>query len=119
MQAVHFITFYVPLWGAILYNGFTYFQVIRMLNNATRVRSQSSVSIFINFSWYDSMQLFKAMCALFLEILDGRRHVRSCIPIRFEDRHEGNFLASEHMVHFKVKRYDAYESNEVLLLLFL
>ncbi|PPS12454.1 hypothetical protein GOBAR_AA08187 [Gossypium barbadense] len=35
--AVHFITFYVPLWGAILYNGFTYFQVIRMLNNATRM----------------------------------------------------------------------------------
>ncbi|KAK9182081.1 hypothetical protein WN944_025222 [Citrus x changshan-huyou] len=37
LQAVHFITFYAPLWGAILYNGFTYFQVIRMLNNATRV----------------------------------------------------------------------------------
>lgn len=37
MQAIHFITFYAPLWGAILYNGFTYFQVIRMLNNATRV----------------------------------------------------------------------------------
>ncbi|KAK8988302.1 hypothetical protein V6N11_065896 [Hibiscus sabdariffa] len=37
MQAVHFMTFYVPLWGAILYNGFTYFQVIRMLNNATRM----------------------------------------------------------------------------------
>ncbi|MBA0647826.1 hypothetical protein Goklo_015641, partial [Gossypium klotzschianum] len=36
-EAVHFITFYVPLWGAILYNGFTYFQVIRMLNNATRM----------------------------------------------------------------------------------
>ncbi|KAJ4721880.1 G-protein-coupled receptor 1 [Melia azedarach] len=36
-QAVHFITFYAPLWGAILYNGFTYFQVIRMLNNATRM----------------------------------------------------------------------------------
>ncbi|GAV85336.1 LOW QUALITY PROTEIN: Dicty_CAR domain-containing protein, partial [Cephalotus follicularis] len=35
--SVHFITFYVPLWGAILYNGFTYFQVIRMLNNATRM----------------------------------------------------------------------------------
>ncbi|RVW52274.1 G-protein coupled receptor 1 [Vitis vinifera] len=34
---VHFITFYVPLWGAILFNGFTYFQVIRMLNNATRM----------------------------------------------------------------------------------
>ena len=37
MQAIHFVTFYAPLWGAILYNGFTYFQVIRMLNNATRV----------------------------------------------------------------------------------
>ncbi|GAY35526.1 hypothetical protein CUMW_016830 [Citrus unshiu] len=37
LGAVHFITFYAPLWGAILYNGFTYFQVIRMLNNATRV----------------------------------------------------------------------------------
>ncbi|KAG2664167.1 hypothetical protein I3843_16G065100 [Carya illinoinensis] len=36
-KAVHFITFYMPLWGAILYNGFTYFQVIRMLNNATRM----------------------------------------------------------------------------------
>lgn len=36
-KAVHFLTFYVPLWGAILFNGFTYFQVIRMLNNATRM----------------------------------------------------------------------------------
>ncbi|XP_054799215.1 G-protein coupled receptor 1 [Prosopis cineraria] len=36
-KAIHFITFYMPLWGAILYNGFTYFQVIRMLNNATRM----------------------------------------------------------------------------------
>ncbi|XP_060673413.1 G-protein coupled receptor 1 [Ziziphus jujuba] len=36
-KAIHFLTFYVPLWGAILYNGFTYFQVIRMLNNATRM----------------------------------------------------------------------------------
>ncbi|KAJ9702136.1 hypothetical protein PVL29_004056 [Vitis rotundifolia] len=36
-KVVHFITFYVPLWGAILFNGFTYFQVIRMLNNATRM----------------------------------------------------------------------------------
>ncbi|GLT66514.1 hypothetical protein SLA2020_388740 [Shorea laevis] len=35
--AIHLITFYMPLWGAILYNGFTYFQVIRMLNNATRM----------------------------------------------------------------------------------
>ncbi|KAG6608331.1 G-protein coupled receptor 1, partial [Cucurbita argyrosperma subsp. sororia] len=36
-KAVHFITFYMPLWGAILYNGFTYLQVIRMLDNATRM----------------------------------------------------------------------------------
>lgn len=36
-KAVHFITFYAPLWGAILFNAITYFQVIRMLNNATRM----------------------------------------------------------------------------------
>ncbi|KAL7186984.1 hypothetical protein ACSBR1_037122 [Camellia fascicularis] len=36
-KVVHFITFYVPLWGAIIFNGVTYFQVIRMLNNATRM----------------------------------------------------------------------------------
>ncbi|KAK7261012.1 hypothetical protein RIF29_27315 [Crotalaria pallida] len=36
-KAVHFVTFYMPLWGAILYNGITYLQVIRMLNNATRM----------------------------------------------------------------------------------
>ncbi|XP_076956197.1 G-protein coupled receptor 1-like, partial [Bidens hawaiensis] len=33
----HFFTFYAPLWGAILFNGITYFQVIRMLNNVTRM----------------------------------------------------------------------------------
>ncbi|KAJ7966346.1 G-protein-coupled receptor 1 [Quillaja saponaria] len=37
MTAAHLVTFYVPLWGAILYNGYTYFQVICMLNNATRM----------------------------------------------------------------------------------
>ncbi|KAJ9548307.1 hypothetical protein OSB04_020850 [Centaurea solstitialis] len=37
VMAVHFFTFYTPLWGAILFNGITYFQVIRMLNNATRM----------------------------------------------------------------------------------
>ncbi|XP_058108625.1 G-protein coupled receptor 1 isoform X2 [Magnolia sinica] len=36
-KLVHLATFYAPLWGAILFNGFTYFQVIRMLNNATRM----------------------------------------------------------------------------------
>ncbi|ERM95257.1 hypothetical protein AMTR_s00008p00020330 [Amborella trichopoda] len=35
-KVVQLITFYAPLWGAILFNGFTYFQVILMLNNATR-----------------------------------------------------------------------------------
>ncbi|ERN11299.1 hypothetical protein AMTR_s00024p00244020 [Amborella trichopoda] len=36
-KVVQLLTFYTPLWGAILFNGFTYFQVIRMLNNATRM----------------------------------------------------------------------------------
>ncbi|KAG2330373.1 hypothetical protein Bca52824_001553 [Brassica carinata] len=36
-KAVHFLTFYAPLWGAILYNGFTYFQVIRMPRNDRRM----------------------------------------------------------------------------------
>ncbi|CAL9109281.1 unnamed protein product [Musa hybrid cultivar] len=36
-KASHLITFYVPLWSAILYNGFTYFQVNRTLSNATRM----------------------------------------------------------------------------------
>ncbi|AQK82998.1 G-protein coupled receptor 1 [Zea mays] len=34
---LHLITFYLPLWGAILYNGFTYYEVNRMLNNATQM----------------------------------------------------------------------------------
>ncbi|KAL6212217.1 hypothetical protein ACLB2K_017438 [Fragaria x ananassa] len=41
-KALHFITFYMLLWGAILYNGFTYFQVIRMLNNARRMAGSIS-----------------------------------------------------------------------------
>ncbi|WVZ82138.1 hypothetical protein U9M48_029436 [Paspalum notatum var. saurae] len=36
-HVLHLITFYLPLWGAILYNGFTYYEVNRMLNNATRM----------------------------------------------------------------------------------
>ncbi|KAG0471030.1 hypothetical protein HPP92_015576 [Vanilla planifolia] len=36
-KVAHVITFYAPLWGAILYNGFTYYQVTRMLSNATRM----------------------------------------------------------------------------------
>ncbi|XP_010693024.2 G-protein coupled receptor 1 isoform X1 [Beta vulgaris subsp. vulgaris] len=41
-KLVHFVTFYAPLWGAILYNGFTYLQVIRMLKNATRMAAGMS-----------------------------------------------------------------------------
>lgn len=41
-KVIHFITFYAPLWGAILFNGFTYFQVIRMLTNATRMAAGMS-----------------------------------------------------------------------------
>ncbi|KAL9264596.1 G-protein coupled receptor 1-like protein [Drosera capensis] len=37
VKVAHLLTFYAPLWGAILYNGLTYFQVIRMLRNATRM----------------------------------------------------------------------------------
>ncbi|RDX80606.1 G-protein coupled receptor 1 [Mucuna pruriens] len=47
-QVVHFVTFYMPLWGAILYNGFTYFQVIRMLNNATRMAVGMSGQAFVS-----------------------------------------------------------------------
>ncbi|XP_074588726.1 G-protein coupled receptor 1 [Curcuma longa] len=36
-KVAHLITFYGPLWGAILYNGFTYYQVNHTLNNATRM----------------------------------------------------------------------------------
>ncbi|WOL06535.1 G-protein coupled receptor 1 [Canna indica] len=36
-KVAHLITFYGPLWSAILYNGFTYYQVNRTLNNATRM----------------------------------------------------------------------------------
>uniref|UniRef100_A0A7C9CXF8 G-protein coupled receptors family 2 profile 2 domain-containing protein n=1 Tax=Opuntia streptacantha TaxID=393608 RepID=A0A7C9CXF8_OPUST len=41
-KVVHFVTFYVPLWGAILYNGLRYLQVIRMLKNATRMAAGMS-----------------------------------------------------------------------------
>ncbi|KAK4401258.1 G-protein coupled receptor 1 [Sesamum angolense] len=41
-KVVHFITFYAPLWGAILFNAITYFQVIRMLKNATRMAAGMS-----------------------------------------------------------------------------
>ena len=58
MQAVHFVTFYLPLWGAILYNGFTYFQVIRMLNNATRVG--------VRFCWFFFNQRRNSLSRKFL-----------------------------------------------------
>jgi len=41
-KVLQFITFYAPLWGAILFNGFTYFQVSRMLNNATQMAAGMS-----------------------------------------------------------------------------
>ncbi|XP_022865598.1 G-protein coupled receptor 1-like [Olea europaea var. sylvestris] len=45
-KAVHFISFYAPLWWAILFNGITYFQVIRMLNNATRMLAGMSERVY-------------------------------------------------------------------------
>eukprot|EP00897_Mesotaenium_endlicherianum_P006632 jgi/Mesen1/5998/ME000304S05008 len=36
-KVLRFLTFYVPLWGAACFNGTVYFQVIRMLSNATRM----------------------------------------------------------------------------------
>eukprot|EP00271_Cylindrocystis_brebissonii_P006505 TRINITY_DN19282_c0_g1_i1.p1 TRINITY_DN19282_c0_g1~~TRINITY_DN19282_c0_g1_i1.p1 ORF type:complete len:328 (-),score=66.66 TRINITY_DN19282_c0_g1_i1:751-1734(-) len=36
-KVLRFVTFYVPLWAAILFNGAVYFQVIRMLSNASRM----------------------------------------------------------------------------------
>lgn len=41
-QVAHFMTFYGPLWSAILYNGYTYYQVNRMLNNAAMMASGMS-----------------------------------------------------------------------------
>ncbi|TVU12196.1 hypothetical protein EJB05_45829, partial [Eragrostis curvula] len=38
---LHLITIYLSLWGAILYNGFTYSEVNRMQNNATRMAIKS------------------------------------------------------------------------------
>lgn len=107
LQAVHFLTFYVPLWGAILFNGFTYFQVIRMLNNATRVSSQSSNYILFRspkqmlFDVEKIIQLlecqtisfdiccYELMVPAHINISDGSRHVRPVIPIRCKGRYEG------------------------------
>ncbi|CAM6038639.1 unnamed protein product [Sphagnum compactum] len=41
-KVLRFMTFYMPLWGAILFNGTVYFQVIRMLNHATRMAAGMS-----------------------------------------------------------------------------
>lgn len=41
-KVLRFLTFYVPLWGAILFNGIIYFQVIRMLSYATRMAAEMS-----------------------------------------------------------------------------
>eukprot|EP00249_Psilotum_nudum_P023414 c28863_g2_i1 orf=473-1414(+) len=37
VKVLRFVTFYFPLWGAILFNGLVYLQVIRMLTYATRM----------------------------------------------------------------------------------
>nr|AAY30370.2 G-protein coupled receptor [Pisum sativum] len=36
-KAVHFLTFYAPLWGAILYNGFTYFDLLEMIEQGNNM----------------------------------------------------------------------------------
>lgn len=41
-KVVRFLIFYLPLWGAILFNGAIYFQVIRMLNYAARMAVEMS-----------------------------------------------------------------------------
>jgi len=51
-KVLHLITFYLPLWGAILYNGFTYYEVNRMLNNATRVSTLSLNSCHLYIGGY-------------------------------------------------------------------
>ncbi|KAK1302116.1 G-protein coupled receptor 1 [Acorus calamus] len=60
-KVVHFITFYAPLWGAILYNGVTYFQVIRMLNNAARMAVGMSDRSFHIDSRTDMKGLFNSV----------------------------------------------------------
>lgn len=71
-KAVHFITFYAPLWGAILFNGITYFQVIRMLNNATRVSNcTQSNSICVRYTFPTDVIVI---------VPDGSGHVRA-VPV--------------------------------------
>ena len=86
LQVIHFITFYIPLWGAILYNGFTYLQVTRMLNNATRV----CLTIFqFPLSKQELLDLHLSRPRICCPVSDGRGHVRPGISIRRKGRYEG------------------------------
>ncbi|XP_047328293.1 G-protein coupled receptor 1-like [Impatiens glandulifera] len=57
-KAVHLITFYIPFWGAILFNGITYFQVIRMLNNVARIAAGMSSRLYQP-DWRPDMKFFQ------------------------------------------------------------
>lgn len=58
-QVLRFMTFYLPLWGAILFNGIAYFQIIRVINNATSVCSPTPrSSFFVAFTWEKSAHKF-------------------------------------------------------------
>ncbi|GJU96599.1 G-protein coupled receptor 1, partial [Tanacetum coccineum] len=65
--AVHFFTFYAPLWGTILFNGIVYFQVIGMLNNVTRwtksdlVGAVNRCNLFMNDSEDHGHLFFKCL----------------------------------------------------------
>ncbi|KAK1370263.1 hypothetical protein POM88_036355 [Heracleum sosnowskyi] len=82
-RVVHFVTFYAPLWGAIIFNGITYFQVIRMLNNAARVCKLNlfSISPILGLEYF-SFQMWRTFCGSAkaahpqlsdIEFSDGRR----------------------------------------------
>ncbi|KAK1370251.1 hypothetical protein POM88_036343 [Heracleum sosnowskyi] len=60
---VHFVTFYAPLWGAIIFNGIAYFQVIRMPNNAARVCKLNlfSISPVLGLEYF-SFQMWRTFC---------------------------------------------------------
>ncbi|GAB2296626.1 glycolytic proteins transcriptional activator gcr1 [Dionaea muscipula] len=56
-KVAHLLTFYAPLWGAILYNGVTYFQVIQMLRNATLMAVGMSDRAYQSDAWMDTRAL--------------------------------------------------------------
>eukprot|EP00850_Spirogloea_muscicola_P016500 SM000134S26943 [mRNA] locus=s134:202027:204822:+ [translate_table: standard] len=41
-KVLRFLTFYIPLWSAIIFNGTVYYQVIRMLSFATRMAAATA-----------------------------------------------------------------------------